>query len=261
MALVWDKTLYDTLYSCNGWPYGIRGATRVPRFHYNWFGQQHSMQTMVERYLALPGFAQVSDVAIIGGGYGWTAELLESQGINAISVDTSPHILSTKDSSEEQELRDTLTALNFDPDRLNDGPAGIRFMSPDDPNAWVNPWTYWLRPDGKRTSKTVVDEDLSTTTSRNNVKSALGNNIDAIVTEFAIDSFEAGDDAGSLQLVERCEQLRPNPACAVIHLIEPNPADVFLNVKTASAWRTLLDTNGYNHVIVDMQGNILTAGG
>jgi hypothetical protein len=256
---VWDKALFESLYSCNGWPYGIRGASRVPRFHYNWFGNIPSTRAMVDRYLALPGFAQLSDVAIVGGGYGWTAELLS---INAISIDTSPHIINTKDTSEEAELRDYLTQLGFDPDRLNDGLAGIRFMSPDDPNAWVNPWDYWLRADGVRTSVTVADEDLSTNGSRRNVRTALGNNIDAILTEFAIDSMDAGDDAASLALVERCEQLRPNPACTVVHLIEPNPSDLVLNVKTAAEWRTLLDANGFtDHVVMDMQGNILTQGG
>lgn len=259
---VWDKAFFDIMYSGNGWPYGIRGSSRVPRFHYNWFTNRQSTLNMVDRYITLPGFAQLSDVAIIGGGYGWTAEVLSQYAINAISVDTSAHILATKDTSEEAELREYLTAGGFDPDRLNDGPAGIRFMSPDDPNAWVNPWDYWLRPGGIRTAATVVDEDLSTNGSRRNVRQALNNNIDAILTEFAIDSMDSGDDAASLALVERCEQLRPNPACTVVHLIEPNPSDVILNVKTAAEWRALLDANGYtDHVVMDMQGNILTAGG
>lgn len=254
---VWDKTTFDSMYSGNGWPYGIRGATRVPRFHYHWFVQRQGIQNNVDRYLALPGFAQVSSVAIVGGGYGWTAEILATHGITAISVDTSPYILATQNVSEEQELRDCLVAGGFDPD-LGDG---VQYMSPDDPNATTNPWTHWLRPDGVRTSITVVDEDLATNGSRRNVRQALGNNLDAIVTEFAIDSMDAGDDAASLALIERCEQLRPNPACTVVHLIEPNPFDTVLNVKTAQEWRALLDANGYNHVVIDMRGNVLTAGG
>jgi len=250
---IWDKQTYEKNYSCNGWPYGIR-YNRVPRFHYNWFGQQRSSKVIAGRFLDIPGANQISDLVIVGGGYGWTAEILESYGINAISVDISPHINGTKDTSEEEELRDYLTQLGFDPDNLPD------MMSPTDPNTTCNPWDYWLRPDGKRTSKTVVDEDMSTTTSRNVIKSSMNNKIDMILSEYAIDSVDSGDDAASLQIVERCEQLRPNPSVPVVHLIESNASDVVLNVKTSEAWRTLLDSNGFNHVIVDSR-NILLPGG
>lgn len=260
--LVWDRALYETQYTGNGWPYGIRGSRSVPRFHYQWFAQRAATQAMVDRYITLPGFAQVSDVAIVGGGFGWTCELLAQHGINAISVDVSPYILATKDTSEEGELRDHLIAGGFDPDRLNEGAAGIRFMSPDDPNAWVDPWAYWLRPGNIRTAATVVDEDLMTNGSRRAVRQTLGNNIDAIVTEFSVDAMEAGDDASALALVENCEQLRPNPACTVIHLVGPNPNEVFLNVKPTEEWRALLDANGYtDHYVVDLRGNVLGPGG
>ena len=256
---VWDKTLFETMYSCNGWPYGIRGSSRVPRFHYNWFGMIPATRNVVDMYVTMPGFAQLSDVAIIGGGYGWTAELLSTYSINAISIDTSPHIINTKDTSEEAEIRDYLTQLGFDPDRLNDGPAGIRFMSPDDPNAWVNPWDYWLRADGVRTAVTVVDEDLSTNGSRRNVRQALGNNIDGILTEIVLDSMETENDA--LVFIERCEQLRPNPAVNVVHLVMDGHSDPRFLSYTKEQWRALLDANGYNHWVVNLRGTILSPGG
>jgi hypothetical protein len=261
MALVWDKALFESQYSCVGWSHGIRGTNKVPRFHYNWYGRQAHSKRMVDTYMTYPGFAQVSDVVVIGGAFGWTSEVLSTYGINSVSVDTSPYILAAKDVSEEQELRDYLTNLGFDPDALNNGAAGIRFMSPNDPNSWVNPWDYWLRPDGKKTSATVVDEDMSTVGSRNAIKQAIGGNIDVIITEFAIDAMDAGDDAASLSLIERCEQLRSNPSVVVIHLIGYNPYDVMLNIKTAQEWRTFLDTNGYDHVVMDLkEGTILMAG-
>lgn len=255
---VWDKAFFESQYTGNGWPYGIRGKTYVPRFHYNWFNVRLSAAAYVSRYLELPGFAQLSDVAIIGGGYGWTCEALAAHGINAISIDTSDHIINTYNTSEEAELREYLTARGFDPD-LGDG---VVYMSPDDPNSPCNPWDFWLRPDGVRTSVAILDEDLSTNGSRRNVRQALSSNMDAIVTEYAIDSMDAGDDAASLALVERCEQLRPNPACTVIHVIGENPDDVILNVKSPAEWRALLDANGYtDHVVMDMLGTVLTAGG
>lgn len=194
-------------------------------------------------------------MAIVGGGYGWTAEEIAAQGVSVVVVETSDHIINTVGVSEEQELRDTMIADGWDPDNL---PV---FIGPDW-NTPVDPWTFWLRPDNVRSAATVLDEDLSTTGSRRNVRNALPGNMDAILTEFAIDSMDSGDDAASLVLIERCEQLRPNPNCNVIHLIEPNPFDQTLNVKTAEEWRALLDANGYtDHYVVDINGTVLGPGG
>ncbi len=254
MPITWDKQTYDSMYRLPLWRWGVRGSPRVPYGHYTWFGHQGANELHAKTFIDLPGFAQVSDVVMIGGGFGWTAEKLVDHGINVINVEISPYVLAEKDQSEEQQLRDDLVKFGFDPDNL---PVCIG----PDYNTPVDPWSFWLRPDGKRTSITTVEEDMSTQASRQAVRSAISNNIDAIVTEFTIDSYAVDDDAGALQLIERCEQLRPNPAVAVIHMIQPNPSDTVLNVKTAQAWRDLLDANGYNHTVVDLKGNILTAGG
>lgn len=251
MALVWDKTLYDIMYRLPLWQWGVRDYPRVPFGHYNWFSNKQSTQNNLDAMMRVPGFAQVSDVAIVGGGFGWTADLLAGMGINAVVVEISPWILANKDLSEEQQIRDDLTKFGFDPDNL---PV---LIGPDY-NTPVDPWQYWLRPEGKRCTATVLEEDLSTNTSRRNVRQALGNNVDAIVTEFALDSYEIGDDAGPALLAERCDALRPNPACTVIHIIEPNEFSTMLNQKSAAQWRTFLDGLGFNdHRVVDMQGSVL----
>jgi len=251
MALVWDKALYDIMYRLPLWQWGVRDYPRVPFGHYNWFANKQSTQNNITAMMAAPGFAQVSDVAIVGGGFGWTADLLAGMGINAVVVEISPWILANKDLSEEQQIRDDLTEFGFDPDNLP------TLIGPDYTTP-VDPWQYWLRPEGKRCIATVLEEDLSTNTSRRNVKQALNNNIDAIVTEFALDAYEAGDDAGPALLAERCDALRPNPACTVVHIIQPNENDTFLNWKTAAEWRTFLDGLGFtDHRVVNMQGEVL----
>ena len=248
---VWDKALFDSLYSLPGWSTGIRDATRVPMFHYNWFAMQPEINNIITMYLGMPGFAQLSDIAIVGGGYGWTAEALEAQGINVVVVDTSPHIIGTLNVSEEQELRDTLAADGWDPDNL---PV---FIGPDW-NTPVDPWAFWLRPDNVRSAATVLDEDLSTAGSRRNVRNALPSNMDGILTEYALDSQESEADA--LVLIERCEQLRPNPNCNVIHLVSGSSVPPFISY-TKEEWRGLLDANGYNHWVVDSAGTVLQPGG
>jgi hypothetical protein len=246
--VVWNKQLFEEIYSCNGWPYGVRNYPKVPIFHYNWFGQQRSIKAIAGHFLSLPGATQATNLAIVGGGYGWSAELLEPHGINALSIDTSPHILGTKDTSEETELREYLIADGFDPDNLPE------MMSPEDPNLVCNPWDYWLRTDGKRTSKLVVDEDMSTAASRNAVTTALGS-VDRIISEYSLETVETEADA--LVFLERCELLRPNANCKVYHFVTEPPHDSRFVSKTSQEWKTLISTNGFDHDVVTMRGVIV----
>ncbi len=48
--------------------------------------------------------------------------------------------------------------------------------------------------------------------------------MDAILTEFLMESMTT--EAEALEVVERAEQLRPNPAVAVVHLVYDTPAGV-----------------------------------
>jgi len=245
---VWNKETFDRYYFTNGWEYGIIGKNYRPAFRYNWYGMKSFVKTHVSFYLDLPGFQSVSDVAIVGGGYGWTCEVLSEFGINSVSIDVSPHIINTYNTSEEGDLRSYLIELGFDPD-LGDG---VVYISPDDPNAGCNPWDYWLRQDGVRTSANILDNDLSTNGQRRSVRQALGNNIDAILTEYALDSSDEGDDTSPLVLAERCEQLRPNPSCSVVHIIVGNAVPGSgLNTKTVSEWSSFLAANGFSdHIVV-----------
>ena len=251
--LVWDKALFDDLYTCNAWAHGMRVPVQ-PSFNYHWWGQRNRLERIITAFLAIPGAAQISDLAIIGGSFGWTAEFLATQGVNAISVDTSDYIVNQESVSEEADLRAALTAQGFDPDNLPD------FVSDVDPSAVLAPgeiWNYWLRPDGVRTSIPVEQEDLSNKGSRNRVKQRLNNNMDGILTEFLLDGVESEVDA--LLIVERAEQLRPNPSVPVIHLvIDSGAGDPRLVSKTLADWRVLLDANGFSqHVLADANGNTL----
>lgn len=247
---IWNKDLFDQIYKLPGWQWGVRDVPRVPLFHYNWFAAKPITEAIVSKYISMPGFAQVSDVAIVGGGYGWTAEVLADYGVNAISIDTSEYIQTTKNVSEEQELRDTLITTGWDPDNL---PV---FIGPDW-NTPVNPWDYWLRQDGVRTSKQVIAEDLASNSSRRAVRTALGTNPDAIISEYALDSQDTEADA--LTLINRIQSLRPNPACAVIHLVADSHGLPQFVDKTALEWRTFLNQNGFtDHYVVDPRGVVVT---
>lgn len=256
MAVVWDKVLFDSMYVTSSWRAGLRQEAgqpyrKPPAFNYNWFGMLPTLEVKVDVLLSVPGAAQITDLCVIGGGFGWTAEILESRGINTINVDTSEFVLANASISEEQDIRDRLTAIGLDPDNLPD-----MFMSPVDPNATVNPWAYWLHPSGARSSKPVIGEDLSTNQSRRAVRQAISNNMDAIFTEFVIDGFDAETDV--LTFVDRVQQLRPNPACNVIHMCgsQTFSPEIFLDY-TAQQYKDLLTANGFtDHYVVDQTGRV-----
>jgi len=260
--LIWDKTLYDALYSVRAWEHGVRDFPRIPRHHYSWFVQQPRIlrtKNVITNLLAQPGFSQVSDLCIVGGGMGWTTELLVAAGINVINVDTSPYVSGNWQTSEETEIRAWLTADGFDPDNL---PA---FADPVDPNAdVVDIWAHWLHPSGGRVGldgTRMVFEDISTSAGRRAVRRdyALPNNIDAIMTELALDGFDQADGDGPvINFVANVDALRPNPACQVVHIIEHNPFDVLMINKTLADWKAWLTLNGFSgHFVADTSGNWL----
>jgi hypothetical protein len=250
VALVWDKALFDEMYSGPLWRYGVRNSTRVPSVKgYYRATRSTATQIILAGILAQPGFAQVSDVAVIGGAFGWLAEALIANGVNAVTVDTSSYVLANQGISEEQEIRDALTANGFDPDNLP------TLMDPNDPNAVFtgDPYALWTN-NGVRTTLTVLDEDLANNGSRNRVRNALPGSIDAIITEFLLDIMET--DAESLLIASRVESLAPNPAAVRVHIIaDGTGGDPRLNHKTKEQWRALLDANGFsNHVVATASG-------
>ena len=178
MALIYDKALYDAHYSVRAWEHGVRGVDRVPRHHYNWFVQTQGnfarLKNNVAALIGGPGWAQLSNIAIIGGGFGWTAELLleVDPTLNIVNVETSSHVINTLSQSEEADLRGYLTADGFDPDNID------FLVDPNTGNTLTNAeaWATWLRPDGLRSSITTLDNDLSTNGQRRDVRQALGNN-------------------------------------------------------------------------------------
>mgnify|MGYP001057989074 CR=1 FL=1 len=262
MALIYDKALYDLHYSVPAWQSGFRypggSATGKPRHHYNWFVQSQlpfaRLKNNVNALIGGPGWASFTDVAIIGGGFGWTAELLKEAkpSLNVINIEVSQHVINNLNVSEEADIRAYLIADGWNPDDLA---SQITFMSPTDPNAELAPgeiWNYWLRPDGVRSSITTLDNDLSNNPTRRAVRTALGGNIDALITEIALDAHET--EAEIDNFLDVVEQTRPNPACTVVHLIEYTAQQLGYISKTKADWGTYLTARGFgNHYIVDVR--------
>ena len=262
MALVYDKALYDEQYSSPAWVHGVRGQSRIPRFHYNWFNQSQGPYARLPKIANLisngPGWASFTNVAIVGGGFGWTAELLleAKPTLNIVNVETSPHVTGAI-GSEEAELRQYLIDDGFDPDNID------FLVDPLDPSRTLTnaeAWAYWLRPDGQRTSITTLDNDLANNKKRKDVRDALPGSMDAIITEISLDAQQTDQEIATF--LERVELLRPNPACTVVHVVEYTPADLGYISKTVPDWGVYLDALGYSdHWILGFDGTLQRADG
>lgn len=266
MALVYDKALFDAQYSMPAWEHGVRNSPRIPRHHYNWFAMTQQtmrspMRNNVSALLGGPGWASLTDVAIIGGAFGWTAETLLAfdPTMNLINVEVSPYILAEINTSEEADLRQYLIDDGFDPDNLPE------LMHPDQSRTLTTAeiWSYWLRPDGVRSSIAPLESDLSTNANRRDVRNALSGNVDALVTELSLDAQDSEADIDVF--LDRVEQTRPNPSCNVIHLTEydqrPFAESGFIS-KTIADWGLYLVARGFSdHWILNTRGEYQRADG
>jgi hypothetical protein len=247
MALVYDKAFFDRWYGYDVEVWGIEGGGRNSvrvRYH-----AHHIRPYLNGLYTGmrsnLPGFAQVSNVAIVGGAFGWAGDYLNALGVNVVTVDTSPYVQATKLTTEEAELRAVIAERGLDPNTATMlGPQGER----------LNILAYLMGNQasvGRRTTQTVLNESMNTQNSRRNVQRALPATMDAIVTEDTLSSFTDAELPGFLANVNA---LRPNPACTVVHLITVVPEGLDpagygvgtpFNWKTKAQWRALLDSLGY----------------
>jgi hypothetical protein len=247
MAFVYDKAFFDAWYAYNVEIWGVEGTRPPVTIHYHSHHIRPYLNAIYTRVETEgPGWASITNVAIVGGAFGWAGDFLMSRGINVVTVDTSPHVQSAKVTTEETELRAAIAAVGLDPTTATMiGPAGDR----------INILAYLMGNQasvGRRTTQTVLNESLNTANSRRNVQRALPATMDLIVTEDALSSFTDAELPGFLSNVNA---LRPNPACTVLHIITVVPEGLDpagygvgtpFNWKTKAQWRAKLDSLGYN---------------
>ena len=136
------------------------------RLHYHPLVIKPSKVAMAQRlidYLQAQGtpLTATDRVVIIGGAFGWTGEALEDliPGLEAVSVDMSQYVQDTKNLSPDDELLESIVAGGKN---VGDGGVGdFLFSKFSDPN-----------PRARNGAK-VLQEDLSTVKSRNEVRKVL----------------------------------------------------------------------------------------
>ncbi len=256
MALTWDRTLYDEMYVLHGYKtrWGIPSTlaqvglapegdkTPYPKFkvHYHRGPMFNATVTLIKDLLALPGVPNITKALVIGGGFGWSVEALEANGIEAFHTEIGDHILNTQGTTEEQEFLDALAAQGLD--------TTYRMWA-EDGTLTLDPLIRWGARN-VRNKKQAVEEDIASKGSRNKVKNKFtGNSMDIIITELVLESMDDNELANFLSDVEA---LRPNPTVLVLHVIVPNHPDVRFNQKSLQEWHDFIVGLGLNHLVLDV---------
>jgi hypothetical protein len=176
-------------------------------------------------------------ILIVGAGYGWLAEELETTHgyTDIVTTDTSPHVQNTQDSSEEAEVDAAITALGLDPASGEGLTRKGLFFTPGN---------------RRRHSRSVQDEGLNNNGSRNRVRNVLGS-VDVAISENLapiLDDSEVIQVAGWIDQVDTLDE--------VIHLVTelqmddrvdpPVPLggqDLLFNWKLLEDWKLLVPSH------------------
>ena len=163
----WTKADYDDAYQFRAErSFGGRdpGRAEVTVNYVRW-AIQPILADMWARLAPILNIASTEHVLIVGCGFGWGAEaFIAETGANTIGIEISDYIESEKANTEEADIRASIAAVGLDPDIGR----GLELMG----------HLYDAQP---RASGIVFKEDMSTITSRQNIREALGNNWPSVV--------------------------------------------------------------------------------
>jgi hypothetical protein len=223
MATVWDKTLYDAAYSFNAEPDGHPNTRPAITLHYHRYVLFPEMLRRAQFFISHFGLTSSSRVLVVGCGFGWTVEALNSLGIPTIGTDVSAYIQGNKSLTEDSDIDGAIRAVGLDP---TNGEGLGHFNR--------------LRGGGVRTTATVLNEDSGNNASRNRVKNAIGSDPTLIITEDIVTSLTDAE----------CATLQSNivkygvtvPICHFLTEFA-NPAPPFnFNSKSITEWKALFPT-------------------
>jgi len=224
MATVWTKELFDLAYNVSAEPGGHPASRAEVRLHYNRAALYPTMLARAQRFIEVLALTPADRIVVVGCGFGWTVEALQSLGMTVVGCDISAHVQSSKNATEDTEVDDAVRAAGLDP------------MAGDGLTVATR-----LKDGGPRARVAVLNEDSTSNQSRNRVKTVLGSNPTVVITEDVVISLTDTE----------CAALQTNIAryatgVRVVHylteLANPNPPFNF-NSKTAEEWKAIFPTS------------------
>ena len=164
MAIGWSREDYDAQYRFRverrmpgGGPPPAEGRPGVT-IHYHRFYMQPIITAMWAKLQPILSIGSTEDVLVVGAGFGWGIEaIIAETSANVVGTDISTYIQAEKGNTEEAELRDAITVVGLDPD-TGRGLDIFNFVS-----------------DGQvRSTVIVLNEDMSSSASKQAIRAALG---------------------------------------------------------------------------------------
>lgn len=194
------------------------------RLHYHKAAQEGIAASRAQRLAAELGPAQFNKrVLIIGGGFGWTAEVMLLAGFTGVIVtDTSVYVQAEQNNTEEAEIRAEITAVGLDPDTGRGAVLLSRHTRSGN-----------RRPSGI----TLLDEDVSMAAGRNAIRAAAGGNLQIVVTESVLESLT---DAEAQTLSADIQSMQ-GPQDTYHLVYTPSVSDdPGYNFQSLAAWKLLI---------------------
>lgn len=222
-----SKADFDADYEVGAEPNGHPGNRAEIRLNYNRAAFLPYATFRAQKLVDIFAWPLDTNILIVGAGYGWTAEVLETVHgyTNIVTTDTSPHVQSTQDSSEESEIDAAITAVGLDP-ASGEGLAKKNLLH--------------TPGNRRRHSRDVKDESLSNNGSRNRIRNILGS-MDVAISEDLAATLE---DAEVIQAADWIDKV--DTGQQVIHLTSTlqanNTQDPIFNWKTLADWKALVPT-------------------
>src|SRR3990172_8682695 len=221
------KADFDSLYDI-----GAEGAWGHPntraevRMHYNRFVLLPYMRQRAQRLYQVLGWTSQTRLVIVGCGFNWTAEVLETElGMNrVIGLDVSVYIQAAKSQNEDDDIRAAIQAVGLS---TSFGDGMTLFSA--------------LRGDGGPRAKKAADilnENIRTNASRNRVKQYISGaaNFEGL-SENVLESLT---DAECAQLSGYAHQLTSGRISHFLDCLPNIPNDETWNAKTLEQWKALL---------------------
>lgn len=223
------KADWDADYEFGAEPEGRPAGRAEIRLHYNRATFLPYATYRAKKLVELFAWPLSTNILIVGGGYGWTAEVLENVHgyTNIVTTDTSPHVQGNQDASEESEIDAAIAAAGLDP-AIGEGLTKK--------NQLHTPGNR------RRHSRSVEDELLNNNGSRNRIKNILGS-MDVAISEDVVATL---DDAEVVQAAGWIDDV--DTGLQVIHLtseldqakLDSGRQDPIFNWKTLADWKLLV---------------------
>ena len=222
MAITWTKELFDLAYSIDAEPEGHPNTRDGIKLHYNRYAVYPIMLARAQKFIEVMGLTTSDLIVIVGCGFGWTVEALQSFGMTVVGCDTSPYIQDSKGLTEDPDIDAAVRKVGLDP------ASGIGMVH----------FNRLKNSGGTRAKTNVLNQNSSSNQSRVVVRNALGGRPTVVITEDVMPSLT---DAECLTLQLNLEQYATG--VRICHLItelaNPNPP-FNLNSKTGEDWKLLL---------------------